>query len=190
VEGSAGASALGGLRANTRIRPDQRIDSATVRAAEIARYLDVLEASPYRNAIESSFSSARENGKIPLIRAVAALKPLVDRDGTFDEIGVNDLESQREIVLNFFVALSSCFGKRWNDRDNVFQHSVGFIAAIDFLQRRVIPHCSARKSFTAASIRRTLSLTDLILLSEVRRLRVYPRRMIYSRLTEAFKLTG
>jgi DNA sulfur modification protein DndB len=189
--GSTGSAAVPRLGASAmRNRSDGRLDQTTARAIEIADYLAELEQSPYWNALESSFKLARATGKIPLVKAVAALKPLVGGDGAFKQIGMHDLQSQRDVVLNFFVALSSCFGKRWNDRDNVFQHSVGFIAAIDFLQRRVIPHCSVRKSFTAPSIRRTLSLADLILLSEVRRFGNYPRKIIYSRLIEAFKLTG
>ena len=85
-------------------KPARSVDPAINRGIEIAQYLDSLERSPYWNAIKSPNADALMYGKIPMSSAVEALRPLLTRQGTFEQIGIVDLESQRDIILNFFVA--------------------------------------------------------------------------------------
>jgi DNA sulfur modification protein DndB len=163
------------------------IDPAAVRATDIASYLNEATDSPYRDSIKFP-GHPRRKGGIALSTAVSALKPLVEDKGLFEQLGVKELESQRQIVLNFFVALSSCIGNSWDDRDNAFQYAAGFAGAVDFLRLKILPHCNTKRSYKVKTIKDTLEFADLILQSEVKGLggKNAPKT-IYDRLVSAFR---
>lgn len=117
------------------------VDPAAVRARDLAMYLNEDERSPYYENIKMPNQPIRKGG-IALSTAVAALKPLVEAKGIFEQIDASELEIQQKIVMNFFVALHEKYGDRWNDRSNAFMFAAGFIGAIDFIKLKLIPICN------------------------------------------------
>lgn len=166
------------------------IDPAAERAKDIAIFLNAGEDSPYYDTIKFP-GSPRRKGGIALSTAVGALKPLVEDKGSFEQIGITELELQRQIVFNFFAALRKCFGDKWTDKTNAFQYAAGFAGAIDFLKLKILPYCNNKRSFKVKTIYAALKLNDLILQSEVKGLggKSAPKN-IYDRLVAAFRPTA
>lgn len=166
---------------------DAIIDPAAVRATDVATFLNDSSDSPYHDAIKFP-GSARRKGGIALSTAVAAIKPLVEDKGSFEQIGISSLETQRQIVLNFFIALRKAVNEQWDDKSNVFQYAAGFVGAVDFLRLKVLPYCNTKRSFKVALIRSALKLQSPILQSEVKGLGGKSAvTAIYDRLVESFR---
>ncbi|WP_164001783.1 DNA sulfur modification protein DndB [Pyxidicoccus caerfyrddinensis] len=171
------------------IANENMVDAASVRARDIASYLNEEKSSPYFEGIKFP-GSPRRRGGIALSTAVGALKPLVEEKGGLAQVGITEFELQKLIVINFFNALQSLYTKHWEDRDNVFLYAAGFVGAIDFLRLKMVPYCNIRKSFKTELMQDSMKLNpaNLILQSEVKGLggKDAPKR-VYERLTEAFK---
>lgn len=135
------------------IASEDVVDPAAVRARDIAMSLNDDEFSPYFENIKMPNQPIRKGG-IALSTAVAALKPLVEDKGIFDQIDAKELAVQQRIVLNFFEALERKYADRWADKSNAFQFAAGFIGAIDFLKLKIIPACNAMnpRDFSADNI--------------------------------------
>lgn len=117
------------------------VDPAALRARDIAMHLNDHESSPYFENIKLPNQPIRRGG-IALSTAVAALKPLVEEKGIFEQIDAAELEVQKKIVENFFIALSRKYGDRWADKNNAFMFAAGFTGAVDFLKLKLIPICN------------------------------------------------
>jgi DGQHR domain-containing protein len=126
------------------------VDQAALRARDIAMYLNENDDSPYLGEIKKP--NDRRRGGIALSTAVAAIKPLVEDKGIFEQVDLNELEMQKKVVLNLFRAIRSKFEDKWEDRTNVFLYAAGFSAALRFLQLKLIPYCNALEDFTEAQI--------------------------------------
>lgn len=124
------------------IASEDVVDPAAVRARDIAMSLNDDEFSPYFKNIKMPNQPIRKGG-IALSTAVAALKPLVEDKGIFEQIDARELVVQQKIVLNFFEALERKYGSQWSDKSNAFQFAAGFIGAVDFLKLKIIPACNA-----------------------------------------------
>ncbi|WP_295551194.1 DNA sulfur modification protein DndB [uncultured Pseudacidovorax sp.] len=169
------------------VASENLIDHAAVRARDIALSLNEAE-SPYEGEIKMPGAPKRRGG-IPLSSAVTGIKPLVEDNGAFEQIAVNELELQRQIVLNWFRALRNIYGdEKWDDKENVFQYASGFLAAMDFLRLQLIPYCNTQESFQVDTIQQSLKLAgSLILQSEVKgQGGAEAQKKIYSRLQDAF----
>lgn len=143
------------------------VDHAAVRARDIAMFLNEV-GSPYEGGIKLP-GAAKRRGGIPLSSAVTGIKPLVEENGTFEQIDIKELELQKRIVLNWLTALQNIYGDKWDDKDNVFQYASGFLAAMDFLRLQLIPYCNTQQSFEVKTFQEAFKLTgELIYQAEVK----------------------
>jgi len=164
------------------------VDPAAVRARDIATFLNEENESPYFNQIKFPGAPKRKGG-IAVSTAVTAIKPLVEDKGSFEQIDVYELETQKHIVLNFFMALRNKYKDEWDSSSNVFQYAAGFSGAIDFLQLRIIPYCYQKRSFKVETIEGVISLSesDLLHQQDVKGLGGKDaQRQIYQKLVEIF----
>lgn len=162
------------------------VDHAAVRARDIAMSLNEL-GSPYEGEIKMPGAAKRQGG-IPLSSAVTGIKPLVEENGAFEQIAINELELQKQIIFNWFTALQNTYGDSWEDKGNVFQYASGFLAAMDFLRLQLIPYCNTQESFEVKTIQSALKLAGaLIYQTEVKgQGGAEAQKKIYSRLQDAF----
>lgn len=165
-------------------------DHGVQRATDIAKFLDEEDSSPYLELIK--FPGSRyERGGIALSTAVAAIKPLVEEKGDFDQIRLHNLNQQSGIILNFFKCLAEPYGDEWTNATNAFVYAGGFTGAIEFLRKRVIPFCAKKKSFKMDILRKCIGIDKdtLILQSEVRGAGGKSAvGLVYERLNQAFDI--
>ena len=135
------------------------IDPAAVRARDIAIFLNEESNSPFKGEIKLPGGKIRKGG-IALSTAVVAIKPLVEDKGSFDQIGLSNLEDQRRVVLNLFLALEKKYGLFWDTKENAFLWAAGFAAALQFLHLKLMPYCSGKQSFEVTTIERALALNE------------------------------
>lgn len=165
------------------------VDHAAVRARDIAMFLNE-SGSPYEGEIKMPGAAKRQGG-IPLSSAVTGIKPLVEDNGAFEQIAIKELELQKQIILNWFIALQKTYGESWEDKGNVFQYASGFLAAMDFLRLQLIPYCNNKESFEVKTIQAALKLSGaLIYQTEVKgQGGAEAQKKIYARLQDAFTPT-
>lgn len=166
------------------------IDHAADRARDITVSLNEI-GQAYADMIKFP-NTPRRRGGINLSTAVSAIKPLVTEKGTLDQIGASSLETQRQIIQNFFTALSSKLGERWTDNDNAFLYAGGFLGAIEFLHLKMIPYCILQGSFEASEIAKAIKLNegDMVRQDELKGLggKDAPKR-VFERLVDVFTPT-
>lgn len=170
------------------IASESVIDPAAVRARDIATYLNETEDSPFGDQIKFPGIPKRKGG-IALSTAVSSIKPLVEEKGSFEQIGIFELELQKRIILNFFTAIQEKYEKNWDSKNNIFFYAAGFTGAIEFLQLRLLPYCNAKESFTVETIRKTLNFTqsNLIFQSEVKGMGgTAAQKLVFQRLVDIF----
>lgn len=170
------------------IASEPTIDAAATRARDIAIFLNEEENSPYKDGIKLP-GSPRKKGGVALSTAVTALKDIVEEKGTFEQIGVTELELQQRIILNYFSVLREKYEKEWDSMANAFMYSSGFMGAIDFFKLKLINYCSNNRSFQKEIISSAIqmSFTDRILQSEVKGLGGKDaQKKIYERLNDMF----
>jgi len=138
------------------IADDQIVDQAAARARDIAVELNESGA-PYFNMIKFPGESPRKGG-VALSTVVSAIKPLIEPNGIFDQVGLSTLENQSKAIVNFFNAIRNVYGDTWYDRQNVFMYAAGFSGAMDFLGKRIVPYCVKKKSFSDVTIREALQI--------------------------------
>ena len=145
------------------------VDPAAVRARDIALFLNDDSNSPYSGEIKLPGGKMRKGG-IALSTAVVAIKPLVEDKGSFEQIGVTNLEDQRRVILNLFLALKAKYGEQWDDKDNAFLWAAGFAAALQFLHLKLMSYCSGKQSFEQSTIAQAIALAgdDLIRQSDIK----------------------
>jgi DNA sulfur modification protein DndB len=164
------------------------VDYAANRAKDIATVLDEQLDSPYQGFIKFP-GPVRTRGGIALSTVVAAIKPLVAEKGVFEQAGIESLDSQSKVFINFFSALKMMYGDLWDDRDNAFIYAAGFSGAVDFLKSRLFDYCVHKRTFTSEAIRKVLLLDkkDLILQTELKGLGgAKARQKVAERLVDAF----
>lgn len=165
-------------------------DAAAVRARDIAMSLNEEENSPYLDNIKLP-GSPRRRGGIALSTVVTAIKFLVEEKGDFERIGIPELESQKRILLNFFIAIQKKYGKEWDKNNNAFQYASGFVGAIEFFKLKIIPYCNEKMSFTIDTIGQIIQIdrSNLIDKSEVKGMAgKEAQNRIYELLVDAFIL--
>lgn len=165
------------------------VDPAAVRARDIALFLNEDSDSPYNDEIKLPGGKMRKGG-IALSTAVVAIKPLVEDKGSFEQIGLTNLEDQRLVILNLFLALKAKYGEKWDDKDNAFLWAAGFTAALQFLHLKLMSYCSGKQSFEQSTIAQAITLDgdNLISQSDIKGYGGSKAASeVYSRLLRAFR---
>jgi DGQHR domain-containing protein len=165
------------------------VDPAALRARDIALFLNDDESSPYKGEIKLPGGTMRKGG-IALSTAVVAIKPLVEDKGSFEQIGLSNLEDQRRVIQNLFLALEEKYGDRWYHKDNAFLWAAGFTGALQFLHLKLMTYCSGKESFEQNTIAQALALNEetLILQPEIKGFAGGKATAeVYDRLLKAFR---
>jgi DGQHR domain-containing protein len=169
------------------IASQERVDEAAVRARDIV--LSLAEDGQAFSGLIKLPSSRRQKGGIQLATAVTAIKPVVAKKGTLEQIGAESLEIQKSIFQNYFNVLADKYGDFWPEKDNAFIYAAGFMGAIEFLSLKLIPYCNLRKSFTVETISDAIQIErgDLIRQAEVKGLggKDAPKR-VFDRMVSLF----
>lgn len=118
------------------IASEDIVDPAALRARDIAMYLHQSENSPYFAELKLPGAPIRKGG-IALSTVVSAIKPLVEHKGVLEQIGISELEIQKQIVLNLFQTIGKKYANHWKSKDNVFLYAAGFMAAMEFFQLKL-----------------------------------------------------
>jgi len=136
------------------------IDHAINRANDIAHEFNDNPESPYYKAIKFP-GNPRGVGIIDLSTVVSALKPHLMPDGIFAGVNITSLDLQRQVVLNYFIAIKSYYdsqGLWYNKVKNPFFKSAGFNGAVDHLASTLITKCAEARSFKVDTFKRLLQL--------------------------------
>ncbi len=147
------------------IASDALVDHVAVRARDVAIHLHESDDSPYNGLIKLP-GSPRRRGGVALSTVVSVIKPLVEDKGTFEMYGLTELETQKRVMLNYFRALHSKYGMRWDGPENVFNFASGFSAAVRFLQVKLIPYCADRGDFSEKAIAANLAVDPATFVSQ------------------------
>jgi DNA sulfur modification protein DndB len=151
------------------IADDHLIDAAAARARDIAYALHEESDSPYYDQIKLP-GSPRRRGGIALSTAVTAIKPLVEAKGDFEQRGIVELETQKRIIMNLFLALAEKYGDEWYETSNAFMYASGFVGAMDFLRTRLISYGHSIGKYTRVVFSNAIQMepSDRILQVEVK----------------------
>ena len=171
------------------IASEGSIDTAALRARDVAMYLHTSENSPYFGLLKLPGTPIRKGG-IAFSTAVTAIKPIVEAKGALEQIGIAELEVQRQIILNLFLAVSSRYHTQWESKENVFLYAAGFMAVAQFFQQKLVSYCGNKQSFKAETIRDALNLEGdrLIWQAEIKGLGGSAAvSKVYERLVDAFE---
>jgi len=164
------------------------VDMTVVRANDIVSELNLSDVSPFKGYFKFP-GAPRTKGGIALSTAVTELKPLLEPKGDFDQINLTSLESQIQVLINYWSAISQRYGDQWHSPSNAFLFAAGFSGGMEFFRKRLIPYCNTKRSFSKLLLSKVITIpeNDLILQSEVKGLggRDAPR-VIFDRLDSYF----
>lgn len=151
------------------IADEHIIDAAAARARDIAMALNDEDDSPYFEQIKLP-GSPRRKGGIALSTAVSAIKPLVEEKGDFEQRNIFELETQKKLIKNLFVAIRGKYGDKWEEKENAFMYASGFVGAIDFLRTHLLSYGQSKGKYTVDLFGAALHMesNDLILQEEVK----------------------
>ncbi len=139
------------------------VDPASVRARDIATYLNGDDDSPYFNLIRFP-GAPRSKVGVDLSTVTSAIKPLVEEKGALDAVGITEFEIQKRVLINFLSVLRSWYGLAWGGKDNVFLSAAGFTGAIDFFKNKLIAYCNLNSDYTSDFMAAALKLDSQFLL--------------------------
>ena len=169
------------------IADEQIVDQAAARARDIAVELNEAGA-PFYAMIKFPGEPPRKGG-VALSTVVTAIKPLIEPNGIFDQVGLSTFENQSKAIVNFFSAMKLAYGDFWFDRQNAFMYAAGFSGAIDFLGKRIVPYCVKKKSFSDKTIRGAIDIPDSALIFQKElsgKGGTEAQRFVFNRLEESF----
>lgn len=129
------------------------------RARDIAQELNENKESPYFSQIKFPGGT----GLVDLATVVSSLKLPLAKKGAFHNIGLNNLENQKKVILNYFIAIHNSYNREriWNNKTkNPFLSSAGFFGAMEALTSTLLTKCSERKSFTSETFAALLGLQN------------------------------
>ncbi len=151
------------------IASEERVDSAILRARDIATILSQDKDSPYFNLIRFPGATKGQLG-VDLSTAVTAIKPLVIDKGVLEAIEIVELEMQARVIINYLQVIRSWYGPQWESKDNAFLSAAGFTGALDFFTQKLIPYCNANLDFTSQFIASSLKFSgqDLVKRSDLK----------------------
>ncbi len=123
-------------------------EHAINRASDIVSYLNKDEESPYFQMIKYP-GNQKNSGLIDLSILINAIKPHLGKDGVFRTFNLNEIETQKKIIKNFYNSLKVVYKKNWDLKsENPFFKGAGFNGSFDFLCEVLIPKCIDEKSFS------------------------------------------
>ena len=166
---------------------EEVVDGAIVRAGDIARSLNE-DGAPYRGMIKFPGERPRKGG-VALSTVVTSIRPLIEKNGVLDQIGLSSFENQSKLMLNYFSVLENSYGKNWAERSNALMYAGGFSGALEFLSKRMIPYCVNKKSFTKKTMSKVLQISsdNLIQQNEISgKGGTEAQRIVFNRLDEMF----
>lgn len=134
------------------------MDPAAIRANDIIAFI-ATDDQPYSKWIKLP-NQDRQRGGVALATAVNAIKPLVDAKGQLEQIGATELEIQKAIFSNYFSALKSKYGSRWDDKGNAFIYASGFIGAVEFFRSHMFDYCKGQGSFEQETIMDAITMDE------------------------------
>ncbi len=132
------------------------------RSGDIAEILTSNSESPYYNCIKKP-GTPSGTGKIDLSTVVNSLKEHLKKDKGFYKYGIDELENQSKVILNYFTSIKSYYDNEgnWLQLKNPFMTNAGFFAATKFLVEHILGKCAERKSFTVETIKKLIPLDNL-----------------------------
>jgi len=166
-------------------------DNAIQRARDVAYYLNSEDNSPYKENVK--MPGIRSRGGIALSTIVSAIKPLIEEKGELSNIGIDSLEMQKQVILNYFKALEKTYGSLWDDKRNALNYGAGFVGAIQFFSKKIIPECNKSSSFETTFICTLIKLdqSEVILQEEIKgKGGTEAAQTVYERLLRAFSVSG
>lgn len=128
------------------------------RGHDIAEILNSSSDSPFQGYIKFP-NSTRFKGGIQLSAFVNNIKPLVKKQGEFEKYGINTLDYQSRILMNYFNALKSFYGQTWYTSKNPFIYTSGFGAAVNVLINKILPQCSRTKNYKTEVLKEYFNIT-------------------------------
>ncbi|TGM45983.1 DGQHR domain-containing protein [Leptospira vanthielii] len=167
------------------------IDLPSARARDIAISLNEDENSPYSGEIKFPGNNKKRGG-IALSTIVSSIKTLIEDGGIFEQIGVNEFEMQKKIIMNLFNVLREKYDEKWFDKSNAFLYGSGFSGAIKFFELKLVPYCNKEGSFTSKTINQIINFdkNNLIMQTDVKGLSgAKAVNTIYEKLIETFNPT-
>lgn len=166
-------------------------DFSIERGTDIAKIVNDEPRSPYQNYIRYPGGRIFKGG-IQLSSFVSNMRPLVKTDGEFSKFSLTSLDTQANVIINYFNAIKSYYGKEWDSLKNPFIFTSGFGAAIDLLASKVLPYCYSRKKFTESFFKEIIVIPNrsLILQESVKNLSGEAARLaIKEKLLECITIT-
>lgn len=130
------------------------------RANDIAEELNSNTESPYYKYIKYP-GQPRGVGFVDLSTVVSALKKHLEPDGIFASHKLTNLQYQKAVILNYFMALSFFYEREnlWANRViNPFLTNAGFFGAIEHLIKNLLIKCADNKSFKVDDFKELLNL--------------------------------
>lgn len=141
------------LLPNLRNLKKNESEYAKERAVDLANTMRSDESSPFFNSIVAL--KAPTKGQLSLTNWVRKIAPLVHR--TTGVLRVRSEPQQRQMLENYFLALSDVFPKAYDDPDCIFFKTVGFGGVMNaFTEVHDITFRRKPDSFTRADIVETL----------------------------------
>jgi DGQHR domain-containing protein len=137
-------------------------DHAINRAVDIINYLNETEVSPFFNRVKFP-GSARGTGLIDLAIMTNAMKSHLEPGGAFSSLKLNEIEMQKKIIENFYLAIKKTYSKAgiWaKSNENPFLKSAGFSGAFEFLVHVLLPRCQVDKDFTINNFMQVMNLDE------------------------------
>ncbi len=139
-------------------------ESAITRVTDIVAFLNETEESPYYGRVHYPGKPNSQN-LIDLAIMVNAMKPAFERNGTFNQLQLSEIETQQKILLNFYTAIKNKYEDVWDKpKENLFLRAAGFSGAFDFLTGTLLQHCQTDRKFSVAHMESLMKLNSLPLL--------------------------
>lgn len=95
-------------------------ESAITRVTDIVAFLNETEGSPYYGRVHYPGKPNSQN-LIDLAIMVNAMKPAFERNGTFNQLQLSEIEIQQKILLNFYSVIYKKYEDIWDKpKENLF----------------------------------------------------------------------
>jgi DNA sulfur modification protein DndB len=141
------------------VASDYIVDPPALRASDLASELNENNESPFHGFIKFPGASVGQKG-LALSTVVSSVKPLVDTNGVFEQVGLSELQMQSRFLMNFFKVLRDAYGAEWESTSNVFRMAAGFVGAIEFIKNKLVVHCNIKGDFTEAAIAKVMKISS------------------------------
>lgn len=161
-------------------------ESAITRVTDIVAFLNEAEDSPYYGRVHYPGKPNSQN-LIDLAIMVNAMKPAFERNGTFNQLQLSEIEIQQKILLNFYSVIYKKYEDIWDKpKENLFLRAAGFSGAFDFLTSTLLQQCQTDRKFTIGHMESLMKLNSFPLL-KTEDVKSLGGRMARARVTAYFR---